>query len=141
MEGNVVIPIELSRSWAEILSGQAPKQIDLFFIAWQSRETDKFVGWSICMATSEPSPYPNCDARIIASTSVEVPRREGGVEYALRRGIDELDAVILRSNHPEAIKFRNKFAADTAGGAKPKPLVEVVDQAEFAEILRKARGE
>lgn len=70
------VAAELSRSYADILGGTVPREVDVFLILWQDRDSDRFLSWGTYLSTSEPPPHPGkVDAFVALQCRMPLPKR------------------------------------------------------------------
>ncbi len=109
---------ELSQSWAARLTKQIPEIVDVFCLACVDGTSGRYTCWGYYESTAETADawrkrFPGCEVEIVAASHMIVPERtEAGLKFALSACVAELDAQVLKSQDPVAIRFRNKLAED-----------------------------
>ena len=143
-----MIVLEKSASWAKLLTGEIPEEIDVYLLFWVDPVTQKIVDYGSYLATSEPGPI-GTDALVAAEIRVPVATHGGnpkrtmedvvaahGVAYeilarklvydaSLRQLFDRLVAD-LRDGHCKAKTDKVRLPTD------------IVSEKDFAELMRTA---
>ena len=146
------IPMELSASWHLELAGQIPEFIDAFFMVGVDPETERFVGSQNILdhyvrSTSEKPTFWNaCRGHVLVLASVRVHLRsksEENLKAANKEAFELLQAKVWKSQDPDFIAFRNKFAEDMAWARMQKKrggvIVERIDPRDFQQIMKGRR--
>jgi len=122
------VATELSKSWAEISMGKVPGEVDVFFILWQDRVTDKFLSWGTYLSTSEPSPHIGADAFVVLQTKARVsPRTPEAFQESVARAIVDLENEFFRT--PKYTRLCVKLKNDLT--KKAPAAIEVVSEHDF----------
>lgn len=129
--------LELSRGWGPLQRGEAPEELQAFFILWQERDSERFVGQGVYLSTSEPSPHLGCEAFVVYEVPIKVDPRTRA--ECLRRAA-AVDLVELSRPFVYDSRFRQlfeKYAQDVglSGGRRPaKP--EILSDRDYADLER-----
>lgn len=121
---------ELSKSWAALSTGTIPAEVDVFFILWQDRATDRYLSWGTYLSTSEPPPHVGADAFVVLQTRMPVrPRSLEGFKEACARAVLDLEHEFFRT--PKYTRLVLKLKADLQKQAKTP--IEVVSEHDFEQ--------
>lgn len=142
------LPRELSATWHQELAGQIPEFIDAFFIVGIDPATERYVASQNILdhyvrSTSErPTFWNACKGHILVLAEVRVHLRsksEANLKAANLEAFELLQAKIFKSQDPNFVAFRNKFAEDRAwakaqSNRRGGVIIERVDGETFRQI-------